>query len=146
MELRHVRVHRATLLDELARHAPAVLAAVRARRGGRASAISTSFRLGVAAFAAGPSITLDYAVGEDRARRGGAGRHRLVRRRLLGRALGAGAQDAAGNVAVGAVAAGRGALLRALDGILTAVVGLEDVVLVVTDDAVLACPATARRT
>jgi mannose-1-phosphate guanylyltransferase/mannose-1-phosphate guanylyltransferase/mannose-6-phosphate isomerase len=49
-------------------------------------------------------------------------------------------KDAAGNASVGPVAlvASRNCFVRS-EGILAGVVGLEDVVLVVTDDAVLAC-------
>ncbi len=56
-----------TLLDELGTHAPAVLDAVR-RAVARRSADLDFVRLGVEAFVASPSISLDYAVAERTAR------------------------------------------------------------------------------
>ena len=73
-------------------------------------------------------------------RRRGAGRYRLVGCRQLGRAVGPrAARTQHGNVAVGDVLleAARNCYVRS-DGMLTAVVGLEDAVVVVTEDAVLA--------
>ena len=53
--------------------------------------------------------------------------------------MGIGAKDAAGNVAVGDVLLeGADDCYVRCDGIVTAVVGLEDAVVVVTEDAVLA--------
>jgi mannose-1-phosphate guanylyltransferase/mannose-6-phosphate isomerase len=128
-----------TMLDELARHAPEVLGAVRQAFAERR--IDLDFiRLGAAAFAACPSISLDYAVAErtDRAA--------VVPADLGWSDVGSwgalwdlGAKDAAGNVAVGDVLleGARDCYVRS-DGIVTAVVGLEDAVVVVTEDAVLA--------
>src|SRR6185503_3304850 len=97
-------------------------------------------RLGKAAFTVCPSISLDYAVGERTA-------HAAVVPVDIGwsdvGSWGAlwelGEHDADGNVAVGdALLEGtRNCYVRS-DGILTAVVGLEDAVVVVTADAVLA--------
>ncbi len=128
-----------TVLDELACHAPDVLAAVRAALETRRDDLDF-IRLGAAAFAASPSISLDYAVAErtDRAA--------VVPADLGWSDVGSwgalwdlGAKDAAGNVAVGDVLleGARDCYVRS-DGIVTAVVGLEDAVVVVTEDAVLA--------
>jgi mannose-1-phosphate guanylyltransferase/mannose-6-phosphate isomerase len=128
-----------TMLEELARYAPEVLAAVRAAMAARRSDLDF-IRLGAAAFAASPSISLDYAVAErtDRAA--------VVPADLGWSDVGSwgalwdlGAKDAAGNVSVGDVLleGARDCYVRS-DGIVTAVVGLEDAVVVVTEDAVLA--------
>jgi mannose-1-phosphate guanylyltransferase/mannose-1-phosphate guanylyltransferase/mannose-6-phosphate isomerase len=128
-----------TLLAELAVHAPAVLDAARAAVA--AGERDLGFvRLG-AGFAAAPSISVDHAV--------------MERTKLAAVVpcdpgwsdVGSwdalwdiAAKDAAGNATSGPVATlgARNCFVRS-EGILTAVVGLEDVVLVVTDDAVLAC-------
>jgi mannose-1-phosphate guanylyltransferase/mannose-1-phosphate guanylyltransferase/mannose-6-phosphate isomerase len=128
-----------TLLAELAAHAPEVLEAVReaVRQGTRDLGF---VRLG-AGFSAAPSISIDHAV--------------MERTRLAAVVpcdpgwsdVGAwdaiwdiAAKDAQGNATSGpaALVDARNCLVRS-EGILAAVVGLEDVVLVVTDDAVLAC-------
>ncbi len=128
----------ATLVDELGRHAPAVLDAVRAAVAGRAQDLDF-IRLGDA-FAHAPSISLDYAVIER------THRAAVVPAELGWSDVGSwwalwdlGAKDAAGNVAVGDVLlqSARDCYVRS-DGILTAVVGLADAVVVVTGDAVLA--------
>ncbi len=128
-----------TLLDELDKHAPDVPRAVRAAVAARTTDLDF-IRLGVAAFTACPSISLDYAVAErtDRAA--------VVPADLGWSDVGSwgalwelGCKDAAGNVAVGDVLleAARNCYVRS-DGMLAAVVGLEDAVVVVTEDAVLA--------
>ncbi|MCX7685453.1 MAG: mannose-1-phosphate guanylyltransferase/mannose-6-phosphate isomerase [Acetobacteraceae bacterium] len=129
----------ATLLSELERHAPALLSAV---RGAVAAATRdlTFVRLDAEAFRAAPSISIDYAVMEKTD-------HAAVVPASLGWSdLGswaslydASARDADGNALVGPVEAldCRGCYLRS-EGILAAAIGLEDVCLVVTDDAVLA--------
>ena len=77
-----------TLLEELETHAPDVPRAVRRAMADRHEDLDF-IRLGEKAFAACPSISLDYAVAErTQSRRGGARRYRLVRRRKLGRAVG----------------------------------------------------------
>jgi mannose-1-phosphate guanylyltransferase/mannose-1-phosphate guanylyltransferase/mannose-6-phosphate isomerase len=128
-----------TLLSELAEHAPAVLAAARAGVAGAATDLGF-VRLG-AGFTAAPSISIDHAVMER------TGRAAVVPCDPGWSDVGAwdslwdiGAKDAAGNVTVGPVAlvGARNCYVRS-EGILAGVVGLEDVVLVVTDDAVLAC-------
>jgi mannose-1-phosphate guanylyltransferase/mannose-1-phosphate guanylyltransferase/mannose-6-phosphate isomerase len=128
-----------TLLDEFQAHEPSVLAAVR-EAVSDASRDLGFVRLGKA-FAAAPSISVDYA---------------LMERTALAAVVpcdpgwsdvGSWAsmwditpKDAAGNATVGPVALvdSRNCFVRS-EGILAGVVGLEDVVLVVTDDAVLAC-------
>lgn len=129
----------ATLLAELERHAPAVLEA--ARQGVAQAARDLGFaRLGQG-FAAAPSISIDHAVMERTALAA------VVPCDPGWSDVGAwdslwdiSPKDAQGNVTAGPVAlrGARNCLVRS-EGALAAVVGLEDVVLVVTDDAVLAC-------
>jgi mannose-1-phosphate guanylyltransferase/mannose-1-phosphate guanylyltransferase/mannose-6-phosphate isomerase len=129
----------ATLLAELATHAPQVLAA--ARSGVAQGTRDLGFvRLGEG-FVAAPSISIDHAV--------------MEKTRLAAVVpcdpgwsdVGSWAslwdiaeKDGEGNATMGPVATlgARNCYVRS-EGILTAVVGLEDVVLVVTDDAVMAC-------
>jgi mannose-1-phosphate guanylyltransferase/mannose-6-phosphate isomerase len=128
-----------TLLEELETHAPDVLRAVRQAMADRHEDLDF-IRLGETAFTACPSISLDYAVAE-----------RTVRAAVVPADIGwsdvgswgalweLGGKDEAGNVAVGDVLleAARNCYVRS-DGMLAAVVGLEDAVVVVTEDAVLA--------
>jgi mannose-1-phosphate guanylyltransferase/mannose-6-phosphate isomerase len=128
-----------TLLEELETHAPEVLPPVRAAVEARRSDLDF-IRLEEAAFAACPSISLDYAVAE-----------RTSRAAVVPAAIGwsdvgswsalweLGQKDAAGNVALGDVLleGARDCYVRS-DGVLTAVVGLTDTVVVVTGDVVLA--------
>jgi mannose-1-phosphate guanylyltransferase/mannose-6-phosphate isomerase len=128
-----------TMLEELARFAPAILTAVRGALADRRGDLDF-IRLGAAAFGASPSISLDYAVAErtDRAA--------VVPADLGWSDVGSwdalwdlGAKDEAGNVAVGDVLLeGANDCYVRSDGIVTAVVGLDDAVVVVTKDAVLA--------
>jgi mannose-1-phosphate guanylyltransferase/mannose-6-phosphate isomerase len=129
----------ATLLAELETHAPEVLAAVRTAVAERQ--VDLDFiRLGAEAFAASPSISLDYAVAERTARAA------VVPAELGWSDVGSwtalwelGAKDAAGNVVLGdAVLEGAENCYVRSDGMLAAVVGLKDAVVVVTEDAVLA--------
>ncbi|MBL6459610.1 mannose-1-phosphate guanylyltransferase/mannose-6-phosphate isomerase, partial [Belnapia sp. T6] len=131
----------ATLLGELRQFCPELLEVV-----GRAMAEAKRdldfVRLGAAAFAAAPAISIDYAVME---------KTRLAA--VVPASIGwsdvgswaalweAGAKDARGNVAVGPVAMvdSEGCLIRS-EGTLTGVVGLRDMVVVTTDDAVLVMP------
>ena len=131
------------LIAEMERFVPEVVAAVRAALA--ASVADLDFvRLDPAAFSACPSISLDYAVAE-----------RTARAAVVPAALGwsdvgswgalweLGEKDAGGNVAA---AGGGGAVVfegatnsyARSDGAVVAVVGLEDVIVVATDDAVLA--------
>jgi mannose-1-phosphate guanylyltransferase/mannose-6-phosphate isomerase len=129
----------ATLIAELERHAPDVLAAV--RKAVVARHVDLDFiRLGEAEFAACPNISIDYAVAE-----------RTDRAVVVPASLGwsdvgswsalweLGEKDNDGNVALGDVLleGTRNSYVRS-DSLLTAVVGLEDAIVVVTDDAVLA--------
>ena len=128
-----------TLLEELETHAPEVLDAVRRAVAERQTDLDF-IRLGVEAFTASPSISLDYAVAEHTSRAA------VVPADIGWSDVGSwgalwelGRKDAAGNVAVGDVLleGARNCYVRS-DGMLTAVVGLEDAVVVVTEDAVLA--------
>ncbi len=129
----------ATLLEELALHAPAVLAA--ARRAVETRRNDPDFiRLGPEAFRAAPSISLDFALAE-RTRRAAVvpadlGWSDVGNWHALWQLK---SKDAAGNVALGDVLLESAAncYVRS-EGRLTAVVGLSDVVVIVTDDAVLA--------
>jgi mannose-1-phosphate guanylyltransferase/mannose-1-phosphate guanylyltransferase/mannose-6-phosphate isomerase len=128
----------ATLLAELERLAPALLAAVRAAVADATRDLDF-VRLAPEAFQRAPDISIDYAVMEKTA-------HAAVVPASIGWSdVGSWSAlwevsdlDADGNATAGPVE-----LLRAKncyvrsEGILTAVVGLEDVVTVVTDDAVL---------
>ena len=128
-----------TLLQELETHVPDVLQAVRRAVAERTSDLDF-IRLGVEAFTACPSISLDYAVAE-----------RTKRAAVVPADIGwsdvgswnalweLGVKDEQGNVAVGDVLLenARNCYVRS-DGMVAAVVGLEDAVVVVTEDAVLA--------
>lgn len=128
----------ATLLAEMERHAPDVLAALRPAVAARTQDLDF-IRLDRDAFAAVPNISLDYAVAErtDRAA--------VVPADLGWSDVGSwgalwelGEKDSAGNVSVGDVLLeGASNCYARSDGIVTAVVGLQDVVVVVTEDAVL---------
>ena len=128
-----------TLLDEMAAYEPKVLEAVRASVGKRKQDLDF-LRLDPESFAAGPNISLDYAVAE-----------RTQRAAVVPADIGwsdvgswnalweLAAKDGAGNAAIGdVVLEGAEDCYVRSDGILTAVVGLRDAVVVVTPDAVLA--------
>jgi mannose-1-phosphate guanylyltransferase/mannose-6-phosphate isomerase len=129
----------ATLIEELQTHAPHVLQT--ARRAVDASTADLDFvRLGKAEFAACPDISIDYALAEHTTRAA------VIAVDFAWSDVGSwdalwelGAKDSTGNVAVGDVMMEdtRNCYIRS-DGMLTAVVGLDDAVVVVTDDAVLA--------
>ncbi len=128
----------ATLIAEMEAFAPLVMSAVRASVAARLTDLDFS-RLERTAFAACENISLDYAVAERT-------RHAAVVPADLGwcdvgswNALWElGAKDAAGNVSLGDVLLEntRRCYARS-DGMLTAVVGLDDTVVVTTEDAVL---------
>jgi mannose-1-phosphate guanylyltransferase/mannose-6-phosphate isomerase len=128
-----------TLLDELALYAPAVLAATRAAVAKRTQDLDF-IRLDPKAFGAAPSISIDYAVAEHTKRAA------VVPADLGWSDVGSwdalwelGAKDAAGNVAIGDVMLeGATNCYARSDGMLSAIVGLTDVVLVTTEDAVIA--------
>jgi mannose-1-phosphate guanylyltransferase / mannose-6-phosphate isomerase len=128
-----------TMLDELQTHAPEVLAAMRQAVAERRTDLDF-IRLAPDAFAASPNISLDYAIAE-RTRRAA-----VVPADLGWSDVGSwqalwelNKKDAAGNVTSGDVLleGAENCYVRS-DGKLTAVLGLRDVVVVVTPDAVLA--------
>ena len=128
-----------TLLEEMQIHAPDVLVAVRKALAGRKPDLDF-IRLERAAFTACPDISLDYAVAERTERAA------VVPANIGWSDIGSwgalwelGAKDNAGNVAQGDVLLenATNCYVRS-DGMLTAVVGLRDVVVVTTEDAVLA--------
>ena len=125
-------------LAECARHAPAVLAAADAALKA-ASRDLTFLRLDPAAFVQAPSISIDHAVMEKTDRAG------VVPASIGWTDVGSwsslweiGDRDPDGNITQGdALAfASRNCLVRS-DGILTAVIGLDDAIVIATDDAVL---------
>ena len=127
------------LLREMEIHAPAVLPPVRAAVAGRVTDLDF-IRLAEAPFRACPSISLDYAVAERTAEAA------VVPADIGWSDVGSwsalwelGAKDADGNVAVGDVVmeSSQDCYVRS-DGMLTAVMGLKDAIVVVTDDVVLA--------
>ena len=128
-----------TVLAEMRRHAPEVLAAVELAVSSRKQDLDF-IRLDPAAFAACPNISLDYAVAEKTD-------HAAVVPASLGWSdVGSWdalwerlPKDGEGNASVGDVLleGAKNCFVRS-DGVLTAVVGLDDAVVVVTNDAVLA--------
>jgi mannose-1-phosphate guanylyltransferase/mannose-1-phosphate guanylyltransferase/mannose-6-phosphate isomerase len=128
-----------TMLAEMEAHAPEVLKGVRAAVAG-ATRDGDFIRLEAAAFTATPSISIDYAVMER------TQKSAVVPASIGWSDIGSWAalwdiqpKDAAGNATHGPVALvdTKNCYVRS-EGILTGVIGLEDVVVVVTDDAVLA--------
>ncbi|MBN9561692.1 MAG: mannose-1-phosphate guanylyltransferase/mannose-6-phosphate isomerase [Alphaproteobacteria bacterium] len=128
-----------TLLEELEGYAPEVLSAVRRAVAERTQDLDF-IRLAPEPFAAGPNISLDYAVAEKTTRAAVApadiGWSDVG---SWGALWDLGEKDQGGNVALGDVLleAAENCYVRS-DGVLTAVVGLADAVVVVTKDAVLA--------
>ena len=127
------------LLREMQEHAPEVLAAVEQAVAAKKQDLDF-IRLDPAAFAACPNISLDYAVAER------TGHAAVVPTSIGWSDVGSWdalwerlPKDADGNAAVGDVLleGSENCFVRS-DGILTAVVGLQDAVVVVTRDAVLA--------
>ena len=126
------------MLAELETYAPEVMSAVRPAIAGRSNDLDFS-RLDKTAFTACPNISLDYAVAERT-------QHAAVVPADLGWSdVGSwnalwelGVKDEAGNVSLGDVLLenSRRCYARS-DGMLTAVVGMEDAVVVTTVDAVL---------
>jgi mannose-1-phosphate guanylyltransferase/mannose-6-phosphate isomerase len=128
-----------TLIAEMETHAPQVVPPVRDAVRGRRSDLDF-VRLDPAAFAAAPNISLDYAVAERTAQAA------VVPADIGWTDVGSwgalwelGAKDGGGNVALGdGLLEGASNCYVRSDGIATAVVGLKDAVVVVTEDAVLA--------
>ena len=128
----------ALVLSELGQHAPAVLDAARAALAAARPDLDF-LRLDEAAFAQAPSISIDYAVMEK------TGRAAVVPADIGWSDIGSfdalwavGAKDAAGNVTIGdaLVLDSRNSFVRS-DGLLTAVLGVSDAIVVTSDDAVL---------
>jgi mannose-1-phosphate guanylyltransferase / mannose-6-phosphate isomerase len=129
------------MLAELTAHAPAVLEAARAAVAGAVSDLDF-MRLDQAAFAAAPSISIDYAVMEKTSRAA------VVPANIGWSDIGSygalwdvGGRDASGNLLEGDVLVldSSNCLVRS-DGMLTAVLGMRDTVVVTSADAVLVCP------
>ena len=128
-----------TLIEELGTHAPEVLVAVSAAVRARHTDLDF-IRLGETEFALSPNISLDYAVAEP------THRAAVVPADIGWSDVGSwaalwelGEKDANGNVALGDVVleGAENCYVRS-DGMLAAVIGLKDAVVVVTEDAVLA--------
>ena len=128
----------ATMLTEMEAHAPEVLKGVRAAVAG-ATRDGDFIRLEAAAFTATPSISIDYAVMERTQKAA------VVPASIGWSDIGSWAalweiqpKDAAGNATHGPVelVGAKNCYVRS-EGILTGVIGLQDAVVVVTDDAVL---------
>ncbi len=125
-------------LAELERFQPAIVAAVRASVAGRGADLDF-VRLAAEPFAASPTDSIDYAVMEKTARAAtvplDAGWSDVGAWSEL---WAISQQDAAGNAARGdVILEGAKNCLVVSDGRLTALVGVEDLSVVVTDDAVL---------
>ena len=127
-----------TLLEEMQLHAPDVLSAVRRAIEGRDTDLDF-IRLDPEAFASAPDISIDYAVAER------THRAAVVPAELGWSDVGSwdalwdiSPKDGAGNVSIGDVFLEHASncYVRS-DGIVTAVTGLADAVVVVTEDAVL---------
>jgi mannose-1-phosphate guanylyltransferase/mannose-6-phosphate isomerase len=128
-----------TLIAELDTHAPEVLAAARAAVDDARQDLDF-IRLGEAAFLAAPSISLDHAVMER------TGKAAVVPARMAWTDVGSwsalweiAAKDGAGNALTGDVVAEgtSGCYLRSEGGPLIAALGVEDLVVITTPDAVL---------
>ena len=126
------------VLGELAAHAPAVLEAARAALAAATRDLDF-LRLDEAAFAQAPSISIDYAVMEKTKQAA------VVPASIGWSDIGSfdalwaiGARDASGNVAIGdaLVLDSTDSFVRS-DGMLTAVLGMKDAIVVTSDDAVL---------
>ena len=125
-------------LEEMERHRPAIVEACRAAiESGRED--MDYFRLGAEAIAAAPSVSNRLCRhGAHQTRRGGPGRYRMERCRVLGGALGTRPKSENGNVAIGETIMEdvRDSYLRA-DGRLLAAIGVRNLLVVATQDAVL---------
>lgn len=131
----------ADIIAEFTAHAPAVLEAARAAIAAATTDLDF-LRLDETAFAQAPSISIDYAVMEKTARAA------VVPAAIGWSDIGSyaalwdvGTKDASGNVAAGdaLVLDSTNCFVRS-DGMLTAVLGMRDAVVVTSEDAVLVCP------
>ena len=131
----------ASLIAELDRHEPAVLAAARAAIAG-AAADADYLRLDTDAFAAAPSIAIDHAVMERTANAS------VIAADFGWSDIGAWSavwdarqHDADGNVVIGlALLEGSGGTLVYAEGARVAAYGVQDLVIVATRDRVLVVP------
>ncbi len=130
-----------TYLDALAAHAPAIAKAATASMAG-ATRKGRRLLPDAAAFAASPSVSIDYAVMEK------ADRIAVIPVAIGWSDIGSwdslydvSPRDEAGNAAAGDVLAlgARGCLIRS-EGPLVAAIGVEDLVVIATPDAVLIVP------
>jgi mannose-1-phosphate guanylyltransferase/mannose-6-phosphate isomerase len=130
-----------TLLSELERHEPDIAAAAQAAVA-QATTDLDFFRLGPAAFGAAPRKSIDYAVMEKTDRAAVVeGRFRWSDIGSWDAVYAVSEQDADGNALHGSAVArdAKGCLVHA-EGRMTAVLGVEDIVVVTTPDAVLVLP------
>jgi mannose-1-phosphate guanylyltransferase/mannose-6-phosphate isomerase len=130
-----------TLLSELKRHEPDIAAAAEAAVA-QATTDLDFFRLGPAAFSAAPRKSIDYAVMEKTDRAAVVeGRFRWSDIGSWDAVYAVSEHDADGNALHGPAVArdARGCLVHA-EGRMTAVLGVEDIVVVTTPDAVLVLP------
>lgn len=127
-----------TILAELDERAPELLAAVRAAMAARVNDLDF-IRLGAAEFAAAPDISIDYAIAEK------TNKAVVVPASIGWSDVGSwtalqdiAAKDADGNVALGDVffEDSHNSYARS-DGIVTALLGVKDMVVITTQDAVL---------
>ncbi len=134
----------ATLLEELGHHAHQVVASVREALAAAKRDLNFT-RLGAAAFRDAPSISIDYAVMERTSRAAvvpaSLGWSDVGSWGALWEAL---PRDLDGNVTQGPVELldAKRCLVRS-EGVLTAVIGMADAVVVTTGDAVLVMPRSA---
>ena len=128
----------ATLLAELEQHAPDVLTAVRAAMAGRTTDLDF-IRLNEAAFRAAPDISIDYAIAEK------TDKAAVVPAAIGWSDVGSwsaladiATKDIDGNFALGDVVieASANSYARS-DGVVTALLGVRDLIVVTTQDAVL---------
>jgi mannose-1-phosphate guanylyltransferase/mannose-6-phosphate isomerase len=126
------------LIEEMQLHAPEVLKAARAAVSGRKTDLDF-IRLDEAAFAAAPDISIDYAIAEKTSKAA------VVPASLGWSDVGSWSaladiapRDGAGNFAQGdVVLEGASNCYARSDGMLTALLGVQDLVVVTTQDAVL---------
>jgi mannose-1-phosphate guanylyltransferase/mannose-1-phosphate guanylyltransferase/mannose-6-phosphate isomerase len=126
------------LLAEMERYAPAVLTAVRAAMEARSTDLDF-IRIGAEAFVTAPDISIDYAIAEK------TDRAVVVPANIGWSDVGSwtalsdiAEKDAAGNVALGDVIIEDSSNSYARsDGVITALLGVKDVIVVTTQDAVL---------
>jgi len=126
-------VSAAALIDELARHAPAVLDAVRSALPDEGAGAVQSLGAG---FAGSPRISIDYAVMEKTARAS------VLEVDFAWSDLGAWDSIAAsgeGDTGQHIFEDSEGCLVRAPDGVLVAALGVRNLAIVVEEDAVLVC-------